>query len=447
VLPTEAVAQVPAEWRLLEEPRPVAVAPLRWEPAGFGALVVAAIGTGDPFGERDVSLLGGIADIASLALGSARRVHELERFHELVETLEAVFWEADPETLGFTFLSRRADLVFGDPNAEERPLRTWGDHIHREDRERMRIALRAAVGDGGDHSLEYRAVGREGERMWLRDLVHVSRDARGEVVLRGLIVDITERKLAEQALRQSERKYLEAFTREREAKEQLERLDEMKNTFLEAVSHDLRTPLTSILGSALTLEHSGSSLPPEVSDDLLRRIAANARKLERLLSDLLDLDRLRRGNIEPQRRPTDVGELVRAIVNEAELLGDRVVKIDVDPGLTADVDSAKVERILENLLANAARHTPASSRVWVSASRREAGLLLVVEDEGEGVPADLREEIFEEFRQAPGPSEHDPGVGIGLALVKNFAKLHRGAAWVEERPGGGASFRVWLPDA
>jgi PAS domain S-box-containing protein len=446
VLTSDVVAQVPHEHLPMDEPSDAIVAPLRWEPDGFGALVVVAPGPDEPFPERSLALARGIADIASLALGSARRFHELERFHELVESLEAIFWEAHPTTLEFTFLSRRAAVVLGAPEDERPTPQSWGDHVHPDDREAVRISLRAAIEDGGDHSLEYRALGREGETIWLRDLVHVARDARGAAVLRGLIVDVTERKRAEQALRRSEQKYSEAFRREREATQRLRALDDMKNTFLEAVSHDLRTPLTSILGSALTLEQAGTSIAPEDAVDLLRRIAANARKLERLLSDLLDLDRLQRGIISPQRRPTDLGELIDQAVQESDLLGDRSVEVDIEGTLVANVDSAKVERIVENLLANAARHTPPDSRVWVSVRREDAGVLLVVEDEGAGVPLELHEAVFEPFRQGPGPSNHAPGVGVGLSLVARFAELHGGAAWVEDRPGGGASFRVYLPE-
>ena len=153
--------------------------------------------------------------------------------------------------------------------------------------------------------------------MWVRDLIHLVRGPQGRT-LRGLMVDVTSRKLAEEALRASERKYSDAFRREREAAQQLRALDEMKNTFLEAVSHDLRTPLTSILGSALTLEQSQLAMPTDDALDLVRRIATNARKLERLLGDLLDLDRLQRGIVAPQRRPTDLAELITRTVAETE---------------------------------------------------------------------------------------------------------------------------------
>ena len=104
----------------------------------------------------------------------------------------------------------------------------------------------------------------------------------------------------------------------------------MKNTFLEAVSHDMRTPLTSILGSALTLEQTELELPREDSLDLVHRIAANSRKLERLLSDLLDLDRLQRGIISPQRRPTELDEIVRRSIDGTENPG-RIIEVEAEP--------------------------------------------------------------------------------------------------------------------
>ncbi|MCI0634382.1 MAG: GAF domain-containing protein [Actinobacteria bacterium] len=451
VIPTEIARQVPTEYWIIDEVTDALIAPMRWEPDGFGAIIVLAPVARPSFSQRDLSLARGISDIAALALGSARRVSELERFQELAETLDAIFWEANHASLAFTFLSRRAETVLGahdgGGNGGAHIPERWGDHVHPEDRARVVAELRAAVrSPGEDLDLEYRARGPEGRTLWLRDIVHVAVDVRGTPVVRGLIVDVTQGKRAEQALRKSERKYSEAFHREREATQQLRALDDMKNTFLEAVSHDLRTPLTTILGAAVTLEQAGLDMPPEDALDLLRRVASNARKLERLLSDLLDLDRLQRGIIAPNRRPTDVGGLVREAVREFEAFGARHVEVTADE-LFADVDAAKVERIVENLLANAARHTPPESRIWVRVQSQPDGVLLIVDDEGDGVPNHLKEQIFEPFRQGPGPARASPGVGIGLSLVARFAELHGGRAWVQDRPGGGASFRAFLAQA
>jgi PAS domain S-box-containing protein len=446
VIPQDVAEQVPEDLRFMDETGPILVAPLRWDPDGFGAIVV--VGTPGDLGFDDdaLSFARGIGDITSLALGNARRLSELERFHELVETLDAIFWEADAKDLRLTFIGGRADQVLG-PDADSWPAqgRSWGEQIVDDDRAAAVAAARSAVDDTVDTILEYRVRTPGGDDVWMRDMVHVVKRSRGPKQLRGLMVDITERKHAEQALQRSERKFSEAFLREREAAQQLRALDDMKNTFLEAVSHDLRTPLTSILGSAITLERANMDLPPEDAADLVRRIAANARKLERLLGDLLDLDRLQRGIITPQRRPTDVAELIRRSVDETEDRAGHVVHVLVDP-FVVSLDGPKVERIVENLVTNAFRHTPAAAEIWVRAQELDGGLLLTVEDDGPGIPADLREEVFEPFRQAPGSATgHSPGVGVGLSLVRRFAELHGGRAWVEDRAGGGSSFRVSIP--
>ena len=135
----------------------------------------------------------------------------------------------------------------------------------------------------------------------------------------------------------------------------------MKNTFLDAVSHELRTPLAAIVGIGLTLEHKADNLADVDRSDLYTRLVANARKLDRLLNDLLDLDRLTHGIVAPKRRPTDVAALAARIADDWGLLNGRRPEVVAQP-VTVSLDPAKVERIIENLLANTARHTPGTRR-------------------------------------------------------------------------------------
>lgn len=213
---------------------------------------------------------------------------------------------------------------------------------------------------------------------------------------------------------------------------------------LGALLHDLRTPLAAVLGLALTLEREDVTLQPDEAKELASRIAANARTLDRMVGDLLDLARMGRGLVELTLVEADVGEVVARSVEESDSIGRRTVLVDTE-SVAAEVDPAKVGRIVENLLSNSVRHTPSESRVWVRVRPEDGGALIAVEDEGPGVPVALRTAIFEPFRQGPVTPEHSPGAGIGLALVAAFAELHGGRAWVEDRDGGGASFRVWLP--
>jgi signal transduction histidine kinase len=235
-----------------------------------------------------------------------------------------------------------------------------------------------------------------------------------------------------------------AALRERAVSDQLRELDGMKNSFLQAVSHELRTPLASILGYALLLERKEDRLSKQDRELALRQLAASSRKLNQLVIDLLDVDRLSRGIIEPQLSPTDVGVLVERIVDETPV-GDRSVDLDVVP-IQAEVDASKVERIVENLLSNAAKYTPSGTPITVRVRPLNRGVCIVVEDAGPGVPDELKATIFHAFSRGSASQLHSPGVGIGLSLVAQFAEMHGGRAWVEDRPGGGSSFKVYLPD-
>jgi signal transduction histidine kinase len=233
-----------------------------------------------------------------------------------------------------------------------------------------------------------------------------------------------------------------AFTAEQRASAELREVDGMRNAFLMAISHELRTPLTSVTGYATFLNDALDELSPEEVARCIGSIASQSTRLERLLLDLLDVERLSRGVIEPNRRETDIGELVPRVLDGIGATARATTMVAANASGT--VDPALVERIVENLVLNAIKHTPPESRIWVRASRRNGELRITVEDDGPGVPDDVKERIFEAFAQGDVPS-HSPGTGIGLTLVAQFAKLHGGRAWVGDRKGGGAAFHVVLP--
>ena len=167
--------------------------------------------------------------------------------------------------------------------------------------------------------------------------------------------------------------------------------------------------------------------------------------MDQLLTDILDLERLDQGLVEPNRAPTDLGELLRQVLAHSDPMAGRAVEIEAN-GIVADVDASKVERIVENLLVNAARHTPPGTPIVARACRTGEGVELVIEDRGPGVPDAIKDSIFEAFRRGDGAGDATSGAGIGLSLVARFAALHGGRAWVADRPGGGASFHVLLPE-
>jgi PAS domain S-box-containing protein len=362
-----------------------------------------------------------------------------QRFQVLVEHIPAVLYVElpDPDAPSI-YIAPQIEQLFG-VTAEEyvgHP-ELWLQLVHPDDREVAQARYEDALAAGVPWSSEYRVVRPDGSTVWVHDEASLLMDERGRPrLVQGVMFDITERRLAEQALRESEQ-------REREAADRLRALDEMKNTFLAAVSHELRSPLTSILGLSLTLERH-DALSPGDRADLLGRLATNARKLDRLLKDLLDIDRLNRGIVTLKERWTDVGALARRTVQSLDALAERNVIVEAEP-VSVACDAPKVERIVENLLVNAARHTSEEARIWLRVRPHDGGALIVVDDEGPGVADELKQAIFEPFRQGPSHNPATPGTGIGLSLVGRFAELHGGRAWVQDREGGGASFRVFLP--
>ncbi len=362
------------------------------------------------------------------------------KFRSLVEQIPAItyVWDADlePGTSHHLYTSPQSESLLGfAPEDWSADPDLWLNQLHPDDRDRAVAATHESESTDEPFSMEYRLFAKDGRVVWIRDEATVmTRDEEGRSkLILGVLFDITERKRVEEELER-------AWQREREAAEHLRALDEVKNLQLQAVSHDLRGPIAAVLGSALTLENSGGELEPDTRKELVQGIAASGRKLDRLVTDLLDLDRLERGVLEPNRRPTDVGELARRVVGEAAL-DDHPVAVEGDR-IEASVDPVQVERIVENLVLNAAKHTPPGTKIWVRLRRGEHGIVVTVEDAGPGVPEDLRTVIFEPFRQGA----RAPGLGIGLSLVARYAELHGGWARVGDRQGGGASFEVLLQD-
>jgi PAS domain S-box-containing protein len=420
-------------------------------PLVSGGTVTGVIGLafsepGRVFSADEVQQVSRFAEVASIALDNARlyaaaqqelveRQKAERRFRTLVEQLPVVVYSEEFEVGGSRMWINPQVSIFGSSPEEAANKNYWKTRLHPDDRERVLAEEARCEQTGEPFRMEYRTIHADGHVMWVRDECVLVRDDDGRPLYwQGVMVDLTDVR--------------RALELEREATRRLRALDQMKNTFLDAVSHELRTPLAAIVGIGLTLEHKADNLAEEDRSDLYTRLVANARKLDRLLNDLLDLDRLTHGIVAPKRRPTDVAALAHRIADDWGLLNGRRPQVVAEP-LTVSLDPGKVERIIENLLANAARHTPPDTPVWVRVEQPAGGdgVLLAVEDAGAGIPAELRDSVFEPFRQGPGAPTHAPGVGIGLTLVARFAELHGGRAWVEERAGGGSSFRVLIPDA
>ena len=221
-------------------------------------------------------------------------------------------------------------------------------------------------------------------------------------------------------------------------------VERLREDILSAVSHELRTPLTSVLGFALTLEKHRDTLSAETIDETVIALADAARRLDRLLADLLDVERLRRGLVVLAREPVAVGELVERVVAECAVDG-RELRVST-ASVVAEVDQAKIERIVENLVVNAAKHTPAGTPIDVRLETADRDLLLVVEDHGPGIPDEFKEAVFETFNRGPNILALTPGRRHRPRARRPVRCRARWAMLGDGHRGRRASFHVLLPD-
>jgi signal transduction histidine kinase len=251
--------------------------------------------------------------------------------------------------------------------------------------------------------------------------------------------------LRERAALAKERRLTTALETEQDEVDKLRFLDGLKDTLLQTVSHDLRNPIWSVMlmTDSLAADAQGiAPIPAELRLALIEKVQRSTEQMERLLTDILDSDPMRQGDQYPDL--CNVGETVSRMLADIDLGPDHPVTTDIAPAM-AKVDPAHLERIVTNLLSNARSHLAVGVPIWVRVAPQSGGVLISVDDAGDGVPPEIVATIFEPFRR--GAHASSGGLGLGLSLVSRYAQLHGGRAWAENRPEGGASFRVFLPSA
>lgn len=220
--------------------------------------------------------------------------------------------------------------------------------------------------------------------------------------------------------------------------------EELRSGLLSAVSHDLRTPLAAITGAGTLLLEDGTT-DPALRRELTATVVEEAERLERLVSNLLDMTRLESGVVEPRREWVPLVEVVGSAMNRVETsLAGREVKIDIPDAVPLlSIDPILVQQLFVNLLENAMKYTPPGSEIAVRAMREGGTLVVDVADRGPGIPPGEEERVFERFHRAAQPGVR--GAGLGLPIARAIAQAHGGRLTASNRPGGGALFRLTLP--
>jgi two-component system NtrC family sensor kinase len=226
----------------------------------------------------------------------------------------------------------------------------------------------------------------------------------------------------------------------------LKEIDRLKNDFIHTVSHDLRSPLTSVLGYMELIERTGTL--NESQHEFLGRLQASVHHMTSLVNELLDLGRLESG-FDTRRETVDLRNVLEYSLN---VFDNQIKKKDIQ--LTCEfsenlkplrANPIRIRQMIDNLVGNAIKYTPASGNVKIDMSMQDKQIVLRVTDSGPGIPSEEQNRVFEKFFRASNRPQNVEGSGLGLAIVKSIVESHQGRVWVESKVGVGSTFIVLLP--
>jgi signal transduction histidine kinase len=242
---------------------------------------------------------------------------------------------------------------------------------------------------------------------------------------------------------------IRAYESERDTVEELRRLSALRADFVSLVSHELRSPMTAVIGAARTLLARQSTLTPEQRDAFLALIADETNRLAVLVGDVLDTSRIEAGTFSYNFADVDLARLVEDAVATARAGQDgvrvRITAANRVPRVRGDRE--RLRQVLTNLIDNAIKYSSAGDEVEVSVQTENGSVRITVSDRGPGIPYDQQRLIFEKFGRAEVLGGSKPGTGLGLFIARSFAEAHGGTVEVDSRPGEGARFTLSLPAA
>jgi PAS domain S-box-containing protein len=378
-------------------------------------------------------LVGGMAiDITDRLHAEDVLAESEERFRQLAENVNEVFWMTDPQTTKMLYISPAYERVWGRScqSLYENP-RSFLDAVHPDDQERVRNAVLDHQSRGEQTDKEYRVVRPDGSIRWVRDRAFPVKDATGQFYrLVGIADDFTERKLAEQALREADRR---------------------KDEFLATLAHELRNPLAPIRIGLEIMRLAGND---QTAVEGVRTMME--RQLEhfiRLVDDLLDLSRISTGKIKLHKERIDLAAAVYSALETCDPLvkqfdHELILRVPETP-LYVDADETRLAQALCNLLTNAAKFSDRGGRIWLTAAQEGGEALVSVKDTGVGIPPHMLPKVFEMFTQVDRSLEKSHGgLGIGLSIVKRLVEMHGGTVEARsEGQGSGCEFLIRLPIA
>ncbi len=354
------------------------------------------------------------------------------KYESLVNTIDGIVWEANIGSPGFVFVSPQAEKIIGYPcNRWIYEPRFWQSILHPEDLARITGDRYLSPDQKRDTRLEYRILTADGRTLWMSDHIKIIEEVGQVKKMRGVMIDISDRKRAEAELATAQNKALEAAR--------------VKSDFLANMSHEIRTPLNAIVGmSSLALEYEMS----EDVKDCMTTVKTAADSLLMLINDILDFSKIEAGKIELENSDFRLKSLCRNAIDVIDPLA-RQKGVHLSFHLHANIpefirgDSGRILQVLMNMLSNAVKFTGHGGYVRLSIERTKGGknLRFSVADNGVGISEEAIAKLFQPFTQADTTmSRKYGGTGLGLSICKRLVHLMEGKIGVDSKPSCGSTF-------
>lgn len=404
------------------------IVPLTIQKKTVGAITFVLAESKEKYTESELQMAEQLGLRASLYLENVQLYDQIKserrRLIKLLENVPCVVWETvnppnDPRSQ-VTFINVYAQKLLG------YSLKKWLNTpqfsrsiTHPEDTERVQTEVERVFKTGKPGQVRFRWLHKSGKHIWVESRFNPIYNTKGDVIgLRGVSTDVSERM----------------------------KLEQRKDNFIATASHELKTPLTSIKVFTQVIKANNARNPSPKLTQHLTKMEREVDRLTELVSELLDISRIQRGQLSIKTEQLSLTELLSDTIQSLQPTISQKINQGRKMLITLRADRHRLGQVFSNLLSNAAKYSPSNSEIIVKIKKEKDKVTVSIQDFGIGIPIEHQDRIFERFYQVSGEKSNTfPGLGMGLFISKNIVERHGGQLWVQSQEGRGSVFFVSLP--